>query len=79
MPDYPWYEIARPDQRLEQGDFVHNCPIVVPTMQIEAGGVEADADIVDYDVVVMSQSCDLEHRKIALVLVCPVWAPGGVR
>jgi len=32
-----------------------------------------EADIRVYDVVVMSQSCDLQHDKLHLVLVCPVW------
>lgn len=30
--------------------------------------------VLEYDVTVMSQSCDLEHRKLELVLVCPFFA-----
>jgi len=31
------------------------------------------AEVIEYDVVVMSQTCDLVQRKLDLVLVCPIW------
>jgi len=31
------------------------------------------AEFIEYDVVVMSQMCDLVQRKLDLVLVCPIW------
>ncbi len=31
------------------------------------------ANISEYDVIVMSQSCDLVKKKLDLVLVCPFW------
>lgn len=53
-----------------QGDIIQNCPIVTPPAVI---GEEFDADIRYYNVVVMSQSCDLKYEKLEFVLVCPVW------
>lgn len=70
MIEYPWYEVVDNNTSLSQGDFFTSCPIVVPTTKPEDG--KMSANIVEYDVVVMSQACDLEHRKVDLVLVCPV-------
>ena len=35
------------------------------------------ADVTEYDVIVMSQSCDLMEKKINIVLVCPIWSLAG--
>ena len=71
MNKYPWYEVVNAGEPLLQGDFINSCPIVKPPSQIELGKVEAD--VIEYDVLVMSQSCDLVQRKLELVLVCPTW------
>lgn len=71
MENYPWYAIVEGKEPLRQGDFINSCPIVIPRANIELGKVTAE--VMEYDVAIMSQSCDLEQRKIDLVLVCPVW------
>jgi len=71
MRKYPWYEVVDADEPLLQGDFIKSCPVVIPPPQITSGKV--DVDVIEYDVVVMSQSCDLIQRKLDLVLVCPIW------
>jgi hypothetical protein len=70
--DYPWYDVAE-GEGLQQGDFLRNCPVLVPKGPV---GTETKikGEIVQYDVAVMSQSCDLEQDKLDLVLVCPHWA-----
>lgn len=70
MDKYPWYEIASGEE-VWQGDIIDLCPIVVPSRTIELGIVSAE--VIEYDVVVMSQTCDLMQRKLDLVLVCPIW------
>ena len=72
MEEYPWYAIVDGKETLLQGDFINSCPVVIPPMAIKPGKVPAD--VIEYDVVVMSQSCDLAQRKIDLVLVCPLWS-----
>jgi len=69
--EYPWYEVISGHSALLQGDFIDSCPIVIPPSDPE--NVVKSIEVVEYDVVVMSQSCDLSQRKIDLVLVCPVW------
>lgn len=69
--EYPWYHIVGGNEDLLQGDFIKECPVVIPPSQI-SGKVEVR--IINYNVVAMSQSCDLVERKIDLVLVCPLWS-----
>jgi len=69
---YDWYEIVEGDAALSQGDFIDSCPIVIPPTVIRAGE-EQSFEVKEYDVAVMSQSCDLLQNKISLVLLCPVW------
>lgn len=65
---------------LEQGDLLYAFPVVMPTMtaddvQSVAKGVElekpAKVDLVN--VVIMTQSCDLENDKTETVILCPIW------
>ena len=72
MEKYPWYEVVDGNEPLLQGDFVKSCPIVVPHTGIELE-TRVPAEVIEYDVVIMSQSCDLVQRKLDLVLVCPIW------
>jgi hypothetical protein len=71
MEKYPWYEIVGPDEPLLQGDFIDSCPVIIPPSQIRSGKVEAE--VIEFDIIIMSQSCDLVQGKLELVLVCPVW------
>ncbi|BCM89387.1 hypothetical protein IAD21_01233 [Abditibacteriota bacterium] len=70
-----WYEIVM-DSRIEQGDVFKDCQVVMPAYGCPfprpKGNVPTIAAIVNiYDVVVLSQSCDLEQGKISHALVCP--------
>ena len=67
MQGYPWYEVAENNELL-QGQFISDCPVIVPPKKIALE--EVVADVVQYDVIIMSQSCDLEQKKLELVLVC---------
>ena len=75
--DYPWYGVVEGD-RLEQGDLLDACPLIElpPTFQVpETPGLmgQVSVQIQTYDVVLLTQTCDLEHEHVALVLVCPCW------
>ena len=69
---YPRYEAVGAGEPLMQGDLLDACPIVIPP-PVPLGTERVEAMVREYDVIVMSQSCDLEQRKVDLVLVCPVW------
>jgi len=72
MKGYPWYEIVEGEELL-QGDIIESCPIIIPPSTIGDGSGSIEVDVIEYDVIIMSQSCDLINKKLELVLVCPVW------
>jgi len=73
--NYPWYEIAE-GASLEQGDILLGCPIIAPFPELSFP-VPADiapADIHQFDVVVMTQSCDIANdNKLQDIILCPHW------
>lgn len=71
MKDFPWYDIVDGSDALMQGDFINSCPVLIPFSSIEESKISAE--VIEYDVVIMSQSCDLANRKLDLVLVSPIW------
>ena len=81
MRTYPWYDIAVGNEELEQGDFIDNCNVLIPTyipVEIEAATptnqqtFEAKGINEIHDVIIISQSCDLENKKIDFVQLCPM-------
>jgi hypothetical protein len=72
--NYPWYTLVT-GPGLLQGDILYKCPVIIPSGEIPEGdpGDEyvLETGISIYDVIVMSQSCDLEQENLDLVLVCP--------
>ena len=69
--NYPWYGEATSDLPLEQGDFILDCQIVEPVYGIQAKNRRLKINVEEYDVIVLSQSCDLLYNKINFVIVCP--------
>ena len=75
MPeDSPWYTVVTGDE-LQQGDLISGCQVLLPqeNLILASENVEITADTLTYDVVVLTQSCDLEQEKIEYVVVCPHW------
>jgi len=65
MERYPWYEVQNANAALAQGDIFYSCPVIVPPLElIPNQRVEVEVDT--YDVIVMSQSCDLEQAKLLI-------------
>ncbi|MBI4613869.1 MAG: hypothetical protein HY720_09690 [Planctomycetes bacterium] len=72
--DYPWYEVVE-GESLEQGDIFIRCPVVVPEEPFasSAGPEPMRADVSFYDVVILTQSCDLAEDRVSDVILCPNW------
>jgi hypothetical protein len=83
-----WYEVVGPTVELTQGDFIFDCPISTwaesqegvdpPETEQEHSTSEEKLvrrrEIISEDVVVMTQACDLENRKVTDVVLCPHYA-----
>ena len=77
---YPWYETLQNSSEIRQGDFVPNCPIIIPPNNFNLNDIESGEALLDQEItvkalntVVVSQSCDLENGKVEIVLVCPYY------
>ncbi|MEZ5357347.1 MAG: hypothetical protein R3F48_00860 [Candidatus Zixiibacteriota bacterium] len=70
--EYNWYKQVNGKDPLEQGDIILDCPIITPPDKITVGK-HLPAKSTAYDVIIMSQSCDLAARKIRIVQVCPIY------
>lgn len=70
---YPWYSTAKKNDPIEQGDIIVDCQIIRPHVEAKQAEQRLSADAKIYDVIVMSQSCDLQANKIDIVLVCPLY------
>jgi len=70
--EYPWYEVLGTTDDLQQGDFIPNCTIVIPPVDINEDS-EIEVNIKQIDSIILSQSCDLVNSKVELVLVCPYY------
>jgi len=74
MPeDQPkWYQSVNDDGILMQGDLIYGCPYIIPPTEVSVGA-RIEANVIAYDVIILTQSCDLEKDNLELVLVCPFW------
>jgi hypothetical protein len=67
--EYPWYSIIKQDNDLQQGDFIINCPVVIPPAVFDLKDTP-DVDVKKMDAVILTQSCDLVSKNIDNILVC---------
>lgn len=63
-----WDEVSGPS--LSQGDYLLRCPI--PSFS-PMPDQEEDVLVKEYDVIIMTQSCDLENAKAEFVALCPLF------
>jgi len=83
VSSYPWYEQIN-GADLQQGDILHRYPIFIHLpytipANIDAGEMpDVSADFLEANVIVLTQSCDLAHAKVEMLIVCPVVDLGDV-
>lgn len=71
MSGYPWYELVDAEDPIEQGDLIRNCPIVIPQGKSVKELQELPPKATIYNVVVMTQTCDIKWCKVQHVVLCP--------
>lgn len=69
--NYPWY-LSVQGEGIEQGDFLFNFDIFVPLTWVGDAG-QINAELKTFDLVVMTQTCDIEQGKVESLLLCPWW------
>jgi hypothetical protein len=66
------YSRVSDTEMLEQGDIINYCPDAKPTA-IDVNNKTINVDFNEFNVVILSQSCDIDNDKIERVLLCPFW------
>jgi len=66
---YDWYQTIT-EKDVQQGDFIFD--LEVPLVQ-EVGVEEPKVKMETYDVIIMTQSCDIPKKSIKQIAMCPVW------
>jgi hypothetical protein len=73
-PAYPWYARVSGED-LSQGDLLEACPVFIPLADLADWPLtEANVRLVERDLVIMSQTCDLAAGKLPEVLLCSAWS-----
>jgi hypothetical protein len=71
MADNWWTEIS--SNELAQGDYILSCPVVVVPKNFDPEqGTGNSIKIEEQNVIIMTQSCDLQHKKAETMALCPV-------
>lgn len=65
-----WEEVS--GATLRQGDYLLNCPVPVFQEQPDSTGQQS-FPVRGYDLVIVTQSCDLDNQKVGLVASCPIY------
>lgn len=66
-----WIEVA--GDRLAQGDYLPNCPVPVFPNDYGQSADASSVGVRSCDLIVVTQSCDLENDKVSLVAMCPIF------
>jgi hypothetical protein len=71
MAESFWVKIT--DSNLRQGDYLNDCAVPIfryPKLTPETQDIPVDV----FDLIVLTQSCDLEQKKVRLVAMCPIFS-----
>ncbi|MEX1231861.1 MAG: hypothetical protein WEB58_16570 [Planctomycetaceae bacterium] len=69
---YPWYTVIHNQESLEQGDILQNFEVFNINRAFTSDDAEYDVTLQALDVVVLTQSCDIEHEKARSLVLCPI-------
>ncbi|MEX0717971.1 MAG: hypothetical protein WD066_15360 [Planctomycetaceae bacterium] len=70
--EYPWYAVVAGDT-IEQGDLLLDFDVFVPGSDGSPEALELEGELKTFDLVVMTQTCDIGHGKVRSLLLCPWW------
>ena len=77
-----WYSQVEAKAELDQGDLIANCPVLswregslaIRNDSEALSHLRQSVEVVETDVVVMTQTCDLAQNKVRYVILCPHYA-----
>jgi hypothetical protein len=78
MPEYPWYAKVSGSE-IQQGDMFFDLEVPVISAGAETQPLSVELDT--FDVIIMTQSCDIPKKRTRHLIMCPIWGleeAGGV-
>lgn len=73
MPaEFVWYDAVEGTE-LQQGDLLRDCAAPVHHTALTPAAAQTPIHVDVWDVIVMTQSCDLVGKKATRVMLCPTW------
>lgn len=71
----PFWEQVGGREALRQGDYLSDCyvPVFRPDFSPGAEVQEETVTVDVYDLIIVTQSCDLANEKVRLVALSPIW------
>lgn len=72
MASKEWYEVVA-GSLLMQGDIIPACPVIIPSPGLDAASDTLEGIQETHEVIIATQSCDLEDKKIPFAIVCPLF------
>lgn len=67
-----WYTKIERNESISQGEIIKDCPVIIPPKKLEQKRYTLNGEL--YDVIVISQTCDIIYDKIEYILVCPYYS-----
>jgi hypothetical protein len=72
-----WMQIN--ESTLRQGDYLPGCLIPIPVFDPTTFGKNSETqdveiDVKEFDLIVLTQSCDLDNKKVTQVMLCPIYS-----
>jgi hypothetical protein len=70
----PFWEQVN-EQELAQGDLLERClvPVFSPNFGPQENGRVEEVPVATADLIIVTQSCDLENKKVDFVSMCPIY------
>lgn len=72
-----WVQIN--ESTLRQGDYLPGCLVPIPVFDPTTFGEkdnetkDVEIDVQEFDLIVVTQSCDLDNKKVNQVILCPIF------
>lgn len=70
-----WFENTEGWANIEQGDIIFDCKVL--ELYYDTNG-KLSAKEINTNVIVLTQSCDLENNKVSSIILCPVFKLSGI-
>ena len=69
-----WYNrIVCGSQEITQGDIIFGCQAIKPIVtSVAEPNNEIEAEMVEYDGIILTQACDIEQSNIGTIIMCPI-------